>query len=257
MKIRIVVASHKPYWMPEDPLYQPVLVGAAGRSGPCPEGWARDDAGENISGRNGTFCELTGLYWAWKNGFAEVTGLAHYRRYLGSGRRGKAPGERLLTGEKIEKLLAGADVILPRKRHYWIETRESQYAHAHHAEDLRAAEAVLREMYPAYLPAWRHMLKTRSGHICNLFIMRRALAEEYCEWLFSILFEVERRLDLSAYSARDRRVFGYLGERLLDVWVETKGLRTAEVPTVTLERENWIRKGWLFLRRKAGWAPRD
>lgn len=248
MRIQIIVAGHKAYRMPEDPVYLPLQVGAALADGLIP-GWERDDRGENISEKNRTFCELTGLYWAWKNLDADVIGLCHYRRYLGG------PGGRMLTGEQIEKLLAKRDVILPRKRHYWIETRESQYAHAHHAEDLRAAEEVLREIYPEYLPAWKRMLASHSGHICNMFIMRRETLDEYCCWLFDILFEAEKRLDLSSYSVNDRRVFGFLGERLLDVWVDTRGLSCTEVPVINLESQHWLRKGTAFVKRK--WKKRE
>ena len=108
------------------------------------------------------------------------------------------------------------------------------------------------------MSAWKHMLASRSGQICNMFIMRRELLDEYCTWLFDILFEVERRLDISAYSGNDRRVFGFLGERLLDVWIETKGLRAVEVPKINLERQHWVHKGFFFVKRKiAGKRRRD
>ena len=249
MNIIIIVASHKPYWFPENAAYLPLQVGAAGKTDIC-SGIVRDDSGENISEKNRTFCELTGLFWAWKNLDAEIAGLCHYRRYLGNQRFWLPKKERLLSGPEIESLLSTHDVILPHKRHYWIETRGSQYAHAHHGEDLACTEAVIREKYPDALPAWRHMLDSRSGHICNMFVMRRGLMDEYCTWLFDILFAVESRLDISAYSEKDRRVFGYLGERLMDVWVENCGLRAAEVPTVSLEPQHWLKKGCGFLRRK-------
>ena len=90
------------------------------------------------------------------------------------------------------------------------------------------------------------MLETRSGHICNMLIARREIVDEYCGWLFNVLFEAEKRLDMSTYSANDWRVFGFLGERLLDVWVETKGLQIAEVPMINLDRQHWMKKGlWL------------
>lgn len=161
----------------------------------------------------------------------------------------------MLTGEQIEKLMTKRDAILPRKRHYWIETRGSQYIHAHHAEDLQAAEAVLREKHPEYLPAWKRMLASRSGHICNMFIMRRETLDEYCGWLFDILFETEKRLDLSSYTENDRRVFGFLGERLLDVWLDTRGMRYSEAPVINLESQHWLRKGTAFLKRK--WKKRE
>ena len=94
------------------------------------------------------------------------------------------------------------------------------------------------------------MLGTRSGHICNMFIMRREQLDAYCTWLFDILFEAEKRLDLSSYNDNDRRVFGFLGERLLDVWIRRNGLETLEVPMINLEKQHWLRKGTAFVKRK-------
>ena len=158
--------------------------------------------------------------------------------------------DQILNYTGIELLLNNFDVILPRKRYYFIETRESQYAHAHHIEDLRTTEEILQQKYPLYLPAWKHMLSSRSGHLCNMFVMHRELLDDYCTWLFDILFEVERRLDISSYSNNDKRVFGFLGERLLDVWIETKGLRFIEVPMINLESQHWLKKGIAFVIRK-------
>ena len=79
MNIKILVAAHKQYWMPEDSVYLPLHVGAEGK----PDlGYTKDNTGENISAKNPNFCELTGLYWAWKNLEADYVGLVHYRRYL-------------------------------------------------------------------------------------------------------------------------------------------------------------------------------
>lgn len=250
----ILVVTHKACWMPDLPGYRPIQVGPGTT---IRSDWLRDDTGEQISEKNPTFCELTGLYWAWKNMDAEIVGLCHYRRYLGSRRRKGDKKNRLLTEDEIRALLAEHDAILPVKRHYWIETRESQYAHAHHAEDLRCVEGILRERYPEYLPAWEKMLASRSGHICNMFIMRKKTADEYCRWLFDILFEAEKRLDISGYSGKDRRVFGYLGERLLDVWADTNRLQYAEVPMIVTENQHWIRKAASFIGRKLSGGKRE
>ena len=247
MKMKIVVATHKRYWMPADPLYLPVHAGHKGKED---LGYAGDDTGENISEKNPTFCELTCLYWQWKNLDEDVYGLCHYRRYLGNRRWWKPRDQRLLNEAEIRRLLQDCDVILPHKRHYWIETRESQYAHAHHIEDLQCVEAILSERCPEYLPEWKWMLKTRSGHICNMFITHRELFGRYCAWLFDILLEAEQRLDISSYSDKDRRVYGYIAERLLDVWIRHNGLRYTETPMINLERQHWIRKGTAFIRRK-------
>lgn len=77
--IKILIAAHKPYWMPKDPVYLPLHVGAEGK----PDlGYTKDNTGDNISAKNPNFCELTGLYWAWKNLDADYLGLVHYRRYF-------------------------------------------------------------------------------------------------------------------------------------------------------------------------------
>lgn len=240
-ELKIIVAAHKPYRMPEDPAYLPVQVGAAGK--PPIDGWQRDDAGENISTRNANWCELTGLYWAWKNLKADVLGLAHYRRHF-KGAHGIA------TGDELAKALEGVDAILPKKRNYFVETNYSQYVHAHHAIDLETTRQILGERCPGYLAAYDKSMKRTSGHRFNMFVMRRELADRYCTWLFGILFELERRLDISSYSVNDARVFGFVSERLLDVWFETNGIRFAELPVLNLESQHWPKKILAFLMRK-------
>ena len=249
MNIAMLVAAHKDYWMPSESLYKPIQVGAAGKA-PLHPDWLRDDTGEQISRKNPGFCELTGYYWAWKNLNADVYGTCHYRRYFASPAVWKPKRRRILSKGQIISLLQNADMVLPPKRHYWIETRESQYIHAHHEQDLQCVRQVLSKKYPDYLPQWQQVMHSRSGHIWNMLIARRPLFDAYCTWLFDILFEVEKRLDLSGYSASDRRVFGYLAERLLDVYVLHHQLRYVECPVVNLENQHWLRKGWDFIKRK-------
>ena len=252
-KTVILVILHKSYALPKLPvIYQPIQVGTGSMIDPA---FLRDNDGDHIAEKNASFCELTALYWAWKNLDADILGLCHYRRFLGSPRSavlraGTNKEDQILDRSQAESLLKDYDLILPKKRHYWIETRESQYAHAHHAEDLQCVEQILSERYPDYMPEWKWMLGTRSGHICNMFVMRRDMADQYCSWLFDILFEAERRLDITSYSDNDRRVFGFLGERLLDVWVRKNGLRYVEVPTINLEKQHWLKKGTAFIQRK-------
>lgn len=238
--LRIVVATHKSYRMPEDSAYLPLQVGAAGRPG---LGFARDDAGENISAKNANWCELTGLYWAWKNLDADIVGLVHYRRHF-RGRCGVA------TGNEIRAALEGVDAVLPRRRNYFIETSYSQYAHAHHAADLDLTRVILAERHPDCVAAFDAAMSSTKGHRFNLLVMRRPLFDAYCAWLFDILFELERRLDISSYSANDARVFGFVSERLLDVWIAARGVRYAELPVLNLESQHWPRKILAFLLRK-------
>lgn len=245
MDIKIIIATHKPYWMPEDPVYLPVHVGAAGKED---LGYQRDDEGENISAKNPYYCELTGLYWAWKNLKADYLGLVHYRRYFSKGKT-KNKKERILTQPDYEKLLKDTDIILPKPRHYWIETNYSQYIHAHHQEDLDETRTILKEKHPDYIPTFDQCMRKRSGHRFNMFVMKSDLLDEYCSWLFDILSELEKRLDITAYNRNDQRVFGFVGERLLDVWIKTKGLPYKESSYVFLENQNWLVKGGRFLKR--------
>ena len=247
MNIQIIVATHKPYWMPEDGIYLPLQVGREGR----PDlGYTGDNTGENISAKNANYCELTGLYWAWKNLRADYIGLAHYRRHFTARHGLGASRARILTRAEAERLLERDGVLLPKLRRYWIETNYSQYAHAHHAVDLDITRAILAERHPEYLPAWDASMKRTCGHRFNMFIMRRDLLDAYCQWLFGILFALESRLDIRGYSANDARVFGFVGERLLDVWLDANGVAYREIPWMYMERQNWLAKGGLFLLRK-------
>ncbi len=251
--IKIIVATHKRYWMPKDGIYLPVHVGAGrnpdinGASSDL--GYIRDDTGVNISEKNRTYCELTGLYWAWKNLRADYIGLAHYRRHFSLKRSGSKKN-RVISKEELENVLHDVPIVLPKKRNYFIETNYSQYAHAHHAIDLDTTRDIIRERYPDYLDGFDAVMNKKTGHRFNMFIMRYDILDSYCSWLFDILFELENRLDISEYSDNDSRVFGFVGERLLDVWVETNMLDFREVPFVFMERQNWIMKGGSFLIRK-------
>lgn len=246
MDIKIIVATHKKYWMPEDPMYMPIHVGAEGKDS---IGYVGDNSGDSISLRNKNYCELTGLYWAWKNLVADYIGIAHYRRHF-SAKKAGVKTARVLTSEQASALLEKTDVVLPQKRNYYIETNYSQYVHAHHAEDLDITRDILLEKYPEYVGAFDATMKKTSGHRFNMFIMKKDKLDAYCSWLFDILFELENRLDISQYSQYDARVFGFVSERLLDVWLETNQIPYKEIPYVFMEKQNWIKKGFAFIKRK-------
>ncbi len=246
MNIKIIVATHKEYRMPEDSMYLPLQ---AGRELYAPLPYAGDNTGKNISEKNPNYCELTCLYWAWKNLNADAIGLCHYRRYF-SGKHGRDKWKCLLTEPQAEKLLQKAPVVLPKKRNYYIETGYSQYAHAHHEEDLIMTRAILEEKWPDYVPAFDRTLSRTSGHRFNMFIMKSELLDLYCGWLFPVLAELEARLNISAYNANDQRVFGFVAERLLDVWVETRNIPYCECPVIHMESQHWLKKGSSFLKRK-------
>ena len=245
--IKIIIATHKPYWMPSDPMYFPLHVG---REGKQYLGYTGDNTGDNISRKNTNYCELTGLYWAWKNLSSDYLGLVHYRRHFSNGKLLSDKKNRVITQEELEPKLTKSPIFLPTPRNYWIETNYSQYVHAHHAVDLDTTRAILSEKYPAYVSAYDACMNRTIGHRFNMFIMRRDLLDEYCTWLFDILFTLENRLDISTYNKNDSRVFGFVSERLLDPWIETNHHPYKQIPYVFMESQNWLIKGGNFIKRK-------
>ena len=249
MKIKIIVAAHKPYWMPSDPCYLPVHAGKEGKSA---IGFTGDDTGTHISAKNDTFCELTALYWAWKNLEADYLGLVHYRRYFTKkecfGPQKKK--EQILTKKDWEELLQKHPVIVPDKRNYWIETNRSHYNHAHPGIGLDETERIIAEKYPEYSTAFTSVMNRTSAHMFNMFVMRRDLCDAYCTWLFDILFALEQRIDISGFDEYNKRVFGFVGERLPDVWLEKHQIAYKEQNVSFLEPQNWLKKGGAFLKRK-------
>lgn len=244
--IKIIVATHKKYRMPIDKIYMPVHVGAKGKED---LGYQRDDEGENISEKNPYYCELTGLYWAWKNLNAKYIGLSHYRRYFAY-KKGKDKFDCIATKEFINEKLNEADVILPKKRKLYIETIYSHYKHTMHVEPLDETRKIIEEKYPEYLKYFDKKMKSRSGHMFNMFVMKKDILNKYCEWLFDILFELEKRIDPKQYSAFHARYLGRISERLLDVWVYKNKIKFVEVKAISMEKINWVKKGGSFLKAK-------
>ena len=265
MATKIIIAAHKQYRMPTDPLYLPVQVGAACNKdkdgNPVDLGFARDDSGENISAKNPHFCELTGLYWAWKNLPADALGLVHYRRYFGSKSAKKTEDlyDSILTGEEAEKLLKKYRVLVPPKRNYYIETLYSHYAHTHYAEHLDETRRIISEVCPEYLDSFDTVMGRRSGYMFNMCVMDRELMDAYCTWLFSILFRLEDALkaqeaELSFYQGR---FYGRVSEIIFNVWLEQqlkegtlKEKEICELPCLYTEKVNWVKKGTAFLSAK-------
>jgi hypothetical protein len=249
MKTKILVATHKKYSFPDNTIYIPIQLGKVLSQDDF--GYLTDDYGENISQKNRSFSELTALYWAWKNSFfkkSDLCGLVHYRRYFsGSKTFGKFE---ILGEEDIEELITDFDVIVPVKRKYYIETIRSHYEHAHYKKDLNILEEVLKEYSLEYIDAFVTVMEQRSVFLYNMFVMKTEYFDGYCSWLFPILFEVEKRVDISTYDIYQGRIFGFLAERLFNVWLIHHKLQVKEVKIINTEGENLLFKGMNLLKRK-------
>jgi hypothetical protein len=251
MDIKILIATQKKYRMPTDECYLPIHVGKNGKNG---IGYIGDDMGDNISSKNPYYCELTGLYWAWKNLKCDYIGLAHYRRYLDN----KNLIYRILNGKfisilsehEVKGLLKKYDVILPKKRRYYIETLYSHYAHTHYVDHLDKTREIIINRYPEYIGSFDKVMRQKSGHMFNMFIMKKGLADKYCDWLFSILFELENNIDISQYDSYQARLFGRVSELLLNVWIEKNNVQYAEISHIHMEKINWFNKIYKFLKAK-------
>lgn len=248
MKVKVLVAAHKNYQMPDDSLYLPVFVGKEIHPD-VNHSFQGDNTGDNISDKNPTYNELTAIYWGWKNLDVDAMGLVHYRRYLSMNHRKSL--DSVLTEQQVQHLLESADIILPPKRRYYIETNESHYLHAHHHEPFNVMRQVIAERYPEYVSSFNKVMKRTWAHMFNMFIMKKQPLNEYCKWMFDVLAEVEKRTDISSYSTYEKRVYGFLSELLLDVWLDQHPeYRTVEVKYVFMEHTNWLKKGGKFILRK-------
>ena len=252
-KIVVAVATHKPYQMPADDIYLPVHVGAELHPDVC-QGMQADNDGENISSKNGSYCELTALYWLWKNVDAKAKGLVHYRRHLGSpdARRRKAddPFDRLVTGDELEPLLDQHQAVVAKRRNYYIETVYNHYSQTFDGGQFDICREILCELHPDYVEAWDELMQSRSAHIFNMFVMRSELFDAYCAWMFPILEELEKRVDTTGYDAFASRFVGRVSERLLDPWLKVNGIDYVELPVVSPEPVDWNAKIKGFLAAK-------
>ena len=251
--IRLFVCCHENKSIAENPLLVPIQVGAALAQEHF-SGFLYDDTGDNISERNRSYCELTAQYWAWKNYKADFYGLFHYRRYLYPGLKQRRtfifrrePSNELLLQlgyDHFPECIESHDIILP-KREDMKQSVKKHYERApyHHAKDLALIGQILGEMRPESVFAWQKYLNQTTQYFGNMFIMRKAAFDEYCNWLFPLLFEFDKRVDTTGYSRQEMRVDGYIAERLLGCWTEQNRDRwnVAEIPKVEFRNVGYLR----------------
>lgn len=183
-----------------------------------------DNTGDNISNKNANYCELTALYWIWKNiNEVEYVGLEHYRRYISTKTCLFRP--KALKINKIKIILKNYDIILPSRLKFKTSLYED-YKKNHYISDLDECKNIIGEIYPEYLDSFDKVIKNNKCSMFNIFIMKKELVNKYSEWLFNILFECEKRISIEDRSDYQKRVFGFLSERLFNVWLDKQNLKT-------------------------------
>ncbi len=264
MNIKLIIAIHKNYPLPSDDIYLPLQMGAEGKEPLVIEERTLlgDNTGDHISGKNASYCELTGIYWAWKNLDADAIGLVHYRRYFTMQSKSACKKDwrsSVLSTREAEDLLKEYDIILPKKRKYYIESLYSHYAHTLDGSHLDLAREIIHETCPQYDDDLDKVYRRTWGYMFNMAIFKKSYFDAYCSWLFPILEELERRMEMQSatkdLTAFEARLYGRVSEILFNVWLlhmqnEVKDLRLKEVSTMHTEPVNWLKKGTAFLQAK-------
>lgn len=220
MAVKIFAMTHKEFDVPKDAMYIPLHVGH--KQAKEEFGYLGDDTGDHISELNCYYAELSGVYWVWKNYHeADYVGICHYRRFLTN-------EEGYVFSEKqYEEILQEYDIIttkqleLPNSYHYGFG--------AHHkVETLDETGRIIQEKYPEYYDTFLDLVHKNKTYFGNIMVARKSLFDEYAEWLFTIFFELQKRIDLTFEDDYHKRVFGFISEFLLYVWVTVRGLKALE-----------------------------
>ena len=192
-----------------------------------------DDTGENISSLNNNFCELSAIYWVWKNqdkiDNPERIGFMHYRRhflfhdgdfatngYYTVLNRIKYDYE--ILENNIEKFCSQYEIITAKKMHL-SQTVYEQYANCHNIEDYDKAIEIAKSKYPQYASIIDEYNNLTYGYYFNMFIFPQKIFNEYCTWLFDILFGVFDNIGKLKENAYQQRAIGFIAERLTGVYI--------------------------------------
>ena len=252
MKNKIYVITHKDFKYDILDIYKPIFVGPNKPTSNMK--YISDSSSDNISNKNENYCELTAIYWIWKNIHdCENVGIVHYRRYFIYGIRSK-----LIDDKYIEKNLIKNhyDIILPSRKkakpnvyEYFINSPSGK------EKDLVNLRTVIEKKYPEYLVAYDSVMYSKKISYCNMMISSKELYNKYCTWLFNILFDLEKITNLDGYTSQQKRIYGFLSEFLLNVYVEHNNLNIKYCDILYIEKSNIktflkkIKHGFTFLIR--------
>lgn len=239
-KIKILVASHKPDQVYQNNIYTPIHVGRAiSKYKSEMAGMIGDDTGDNISDKNPFFCELTAQYWAWKNlNNIEYIGLCHYRRYF----------MKQFTFENIDKEIEGYDIILSNK-YYLNQNILSFLSDSLTPEDVDLFFLYMSQFCKNDFKIFKQFYINQNWYNpANMFVCKKQLFNEFCEWQFKILNDLFQIIPISPYS-REKRLMGYLAETLLPFYAKLRKWRIKEVPLISMIGNNEMVLHQSFLER--------
>ena len=259
LNIFCVYFDRRPVWQSD--CVVPIQAGKA-RTG-VDLGMLADDTGDNISGENARYGEMTAWYWVWKNYLPahpelEYVGFSHYRRFLDftaacSGRtrrttyrRFRRVFERHYREAELLARIGDADIVMRGTEESGFPTVRAQYVAAHpgNATDFDRFVSLVRERDPAQSAAIDATLASGRLAMELQFVMRREIFGDFMEWAFSLCREFERRWQWGGADEGDQaRAPAFLVERLFLVWLAIRRaerpLRVMELPLVKLTGRPW------------------
>ncbi|AEH62389.1 DUF4422 domain-containing protein [Zymomonas mobilis] len=270
-RVQIYLCTNGFFDLPKKAPFIPIQGGAAINQ--RLPGVIGDDTGENISKLNPMFCEMTAMYWAWKNApKTDYIGFFHYRRLFNFGRP-PAPerhwSERIFSDFKPETMkrfgwdyetilntIDGADIILPhiedvQRPPLWDQpgTLYEHYRNCHVSRDINLTIKVIKDLYPEDTLLTDKVMNSTHGYFCHMFIMKWDIFQEYMKWVFDITLSVTDKIDLNApiykYNPQERRVSGFIGERIINIFVEKKRRQGAKIMEMERILGNLPKEGFL------------
>lgn len=226
MSVKIFAMTHKRFEVPKDSMYIPLHVGH--KNAKEEFGYIGDDTGDNISDWNCYYAELSGVYWVWKNYHndkknrdKDYVGICHYRRFLTS------EEGYVFSEAEYEKILEEYDIVTTKQLVLPGSYRKGFGAH-HNVGILDETGCVIAELFPKYYDTFVSLVNQNKTYFGNIMVAEKKVYDSYCEWLFAIFFALQKRIDLTFADDYHKRVFGFISEFLLYVWVTVNGLRAYE-----------------------------
>lgn len=228
----IAVAYHKFAHVVNCDAFIPIQVGSEYSKEDL--GITRDNTNDNISSLNPYYCELTALYYLWKNikGY-KYYGLCHYRRFPTFKRNnffnvlfqntcfflakiihvfnsnfhysiypyivtteGKIDEELKKFQNNINKYLYSDKYDFFAPRQFVSSTYSNYEKFAIDCGFMRINELrdIISKYYPKYLPELTSCLKSNKMRATNIVIFRDNIFESYCTFIFDIL---EKHMNLN------------------------------------------------------------
>lgn len=259
-KLKVLVSYHKPSTLIKNDVFIPIHVGRELKNNKISldsynwllDNMIGDNTGDNISLKNREYCELTSIYWAWKNydkiGNPDYIGFMSYRRFLIFNEyeydkyyqniEEKAYREIFVNNfdenilntyelnyKDIKKYIDKYDVILPLKSELkLVNTNNSREDYEKNipgvnVNDYDTMVDIIMNDYQEYKQYILEQKDSSRRYFYQLFIIRKDLFFDYCDFLFSVLSKLENIIDTSKYPINGKRTLAYLGEALFDCYM--------------------------------------